>query len=299
MQKKTVDNKTALEKQVLFTILVCAGFLIASFVAMAPYLINGVTLSELQEDPSIVYESSATTLRLSLFLNHLFFFLIPSFIYVFIYFRKDILKGFGLEKAPNLVHLGLAGLFLFCSYPLINLFHYINSFIPLADWMTANEANVAEMLNKIIISDSKVVLILNILLISLMPAIGEELVFRRITQTNLEKILKNGHVAVWISAFIFSVIHFQFEGLFARMGLGAVMGYSYYYTRNFWIPVILHFFNNLLPLLALAILDKDITNTELQETGFNWFLLILPMIGLPIIYLLFKNYNGKRNTNEV
>ena len=161
--------------------------------------------------------------------------------------------------------------------------------------MTANEQNVAEMLNKIIISDSYIVLVLNILLISLMPAIGEEFVFRGITQKNLGKILKNGHIAVWLSAFIFSLIHFQFEGLFARMGLGAIMGYSYYYTRNFWIPIILHFINNLIPLLALAILKEDITDVNKFDSGFNWYLLILPLIGLPIIYFLFKNYNGQRN----
>jgi membrane protease YdiL (CAAX protease family) len=290
-----VNEKSALEKQILFFVLVCVGFLFAAIMSMIPYLIQGISFQELSENPEITYESSASNLRLSLFLNHLFLFLLPSFIYGFYFFKKEILKSFDLHKSPKIVNIILAGLLLFCSYPLINLLHYMNSFIPLADWMKTNEANVAEMLNKIIISDSYVILFLNILLISLMPAIGEELVFRGITQKNLGKILRNGHAAVWISAFLFSVIHFQFEGLLARMGLGAIMGYAYYYTRNFWIPIILHFFNNLIPLLALALFNEDLTQSNSVEEDFNWYFLILPLIGLPLIYFIFKTNNGERN----
>ena len=287
--------KTAGEKQIIFFVMLCVGFLLATAASLVPFLLEGLSFEEITENPSVVYEGSASSIRLSLFLNHLFMFLLPSLIYGVLYFGKDILKGFDLEKPPGPIQVSMAILFLIACYPLVNLFHYINMQIPLMDWMKANEQNVSEMLNKIIISDSKFVLVLNVLLISLMPAIGEELVFRGILQKNFEKILKNGHIAVWISAFLFSAIHMQFEGFLARMVLGAVMGYSYYLSRNFWIPVILHSLNNLVPLLALAVMDTDLTNTMEEGEPFLWVTLILPFLGLPLLYYLYKTINGKRN----
>ena len=53
-------------------------------------------------------------------------------------------------------------------------------------------------------------------------------------------------MAIWIVAFIFSFIHFQFSGFIPRIFLGAFLGYLLYWTNNLWIPVIIHFINNTL-----------------------------------------------------
>ncbi len=290
-----MKNNSAGEKLLLFLVILFVGMLVANLTALSPYLLAGHTFESIQNDPSIIYKGPASLLRTSLFLNQFFSFLLPSLIFGYFFYKNEFFKGFDLNKMPPLVYLALALLFLFASYPLVNLAHYINMQIPLADWMYTNENNVAEMLNKIIRSDSYIVLGLNILLISLLPALGEEMVFRGILQKYMERIFKNGHIAIWISALLFSAIHMQFEGFLARMTLGAVLGYSYYLSRNFWVPVILHFLNNLLPLLALAILNKDLTQNIESSDSFIWSTLILPILGLPILFYLFKRYNDQRN----
>ena len=67
----------------------------------------------------------------------------------------------------------------------------------------------------------------NLFMIALLPAIGEELFFRGALQRSFTKMFSNPHVAIWVTAFIFSAIHMQFFGFFPRLFLGAAFGYIY------------------------------------------------------------------------
>jgi membrane protease YdiL (CAAX protease family) len=77
-----------------------------------------------------------------------------------------------------------------------------------------------------------------------LAALGEELFFRGVLQSLFERYTGNHHVAIWVSAGIFSFIHFQFFGFFPRLFLGAFFGYLYVWNRNIWIPIVAHLFNN-------------------------------------------------------
>ena len=294
-----LDKKHPATRLFYFLILIICGLFLGSIASILPGLLEGITIAEMQENPRIIADSSkSSTLRLSLFLNHLFLFLLPSFIYGAIFFGKDFIKGFELNRSPLLLNISLAILFLLVCYPVVNAVHFLNLQIPLPDWMLNTEQDVAAMLRKIIDSPSKIALVMNILLIAIMPAIGEEMVFRGILQKNIARWTKNPHIGIWIAAFLFSAIHFQFQGFLARMILGAVLGYAYYFTRNFWIPVILHFLNNLIPLIAFVVLSEDITDTSNLTLEFNWLSLILSIVGIPVIIYLFNKINGKREFIE-
>jgi len=102
--------------------------------------------------------------------------------------------------------------------------------------------------------------ILSFFAIAIIPAIGEEMVFRGFFQRELYIYTNNIHLSVWIAAFIFSFIHFQFFGFFPRMILGALFGYMMIWTGSFLVPVMMHFANNSLTLiLMLAYKNQFIT----------------------------------------
>jgi len=282
---------TESEKLIIFLIIFVAGVLLAGLFSAIPFLISDAKISDLSNSEGL-QELSSGFLRLQLFLNHLGMFLLPSFIYgIYVYGKSGFAMGFNLDRSPKSINFILAVLFFLAAYPLVNFIHYINTLIPLAEWMEGTEQNVRETLNKILSSDNKFMLVLNILLISIMPAIGEEFIFRGILQKLISKIFKNGHLGVWIAAFLFSAIHLQFEGFLARMVLGAILGYTFYFTRNLWIPMFLHFLNNLIPLLSFMLMDKDLTDTANFEQGLNWYSLIVPLIGIPIVVYFFLRYN--------
>jgi membrane protease YdiL (CAAX protease family) len=79
--------------------------------------------------------------------------------------------------------------------------------------------------------------------IALIPAIGEELLFRGVIQGSIFK-NTNIHVAVLLTSIIFSAFHLQFYGFLPRMVLGILLGYSLAWSGSLWLPVLIHFINN-------------------------------------------------------
>src|SRR5690606_12799644 len=106
------------------------------------------------------------------------------------------------------------------------------------------EKAAAEITEFLATSDTLPQLLMNILVIGVIAGIGEELIFRGVVLRKLLKGLNNTHVAVWLSAIIFSAIHFQFYGFLPRAMLGALFGYLYVWTGNIRIPIAAHIFNN-------------------------------------------------------
>jgi membrane protease YdiL (CAAX protease family) len=105
--------------------------------------------------------------------------------------------------------------------------------------------------------DSFNLLFVNILMLAIIPALGEELIFRACFQKVFVRWTGNYHVAIWITAIVFSAIHFQFFGFFPRMILGALFGYLFVWSGNIWIPILAHFLNNGMAVLAAFILQQE------------------------------------------
>jgi membrane protease YdiL (CAAX protease family) len=109
--------------------------------------------------------------------------------------------------------------------------------------------------------------ILAFIVIAILPAIGEELVFRGLIQRDFYKATGNIHVAIWASAIIFSAIHLQFYGFLPRMLLGALFGYLYHWSGNLLMPILAHFVNNGFTVVGLyfyqnGTIDLDLENAE-------------------------------------
>ena len=90
----------------------------------------------------------------------------------------------------------------------------------------------------------------SMIVMGLIPALGEEIVFRGMLQPMLSKRC-HSQGAIWITAFIFSAIHLQFYGFLPRLLLGALFGYLYSWTKNLIYPIVAHFLNNSFTLLLL------------------------------------------------
>jgi hypothetical protein len=75
----------------------------------------------------------------------------------------------------------------------------------------------------------------------------------------------NIHLAVWLTAFLFSAIHFQFFGLVPRMVLGALFGYYFYWTGNIWLSVFGHSLNNGLTLVGLYLYKQNLSPIDVED----------------------------------
>jgi len=96
-------------------------------------------------------------------------------------------------------------------------------------------------------------LILSLIALAILPAIGEEFIYRGILVKKITEATGNHHFSIIISGIIFGAIHFQPVPLFAIALMGILFGYIYYYTKNIWYSIIIHFLVNALQILAFYI----------------------------------------------
>ncbi|GGF04302.1 CPBP family intramembrane glutamic endopeptidase [Hymenobacter cavernae] len=102
--------------------------------------------------------------------------------------------------------------------------------------------------------------LIGLLVIAVVPAISEELVFRGVIQRNLVQWFGSRHVGVWTAAVIFSAIHFQFFGFVPRLVLGVLLGYLYEWSGNILVPMAAHFTQNAFQLVLLYLQQRHIGN---------------------------------------
>lgn len=110
-------------------------------------------------------------------------------------------------------------------------------------------------------------LLLNLFMIALIPAIGEELVFRGLIQDHFQAWFRNGHLAIFLTAVIFSLVHFQIYSFLPRFFLGIILGYMMYYGRSIWFPMIGHFVNNSMGVLYYYFQQDIESSGTLDDIG--------------------------------
>ena len=108
--------------------------------------------------------------------------------------------------------------------------------------------------------------LLALVVIALIPAVGEELLFRGVLQNIFRHLTSNTHLAIWLSALLFAAMHFQFYGILPRMLLGALFGYIYWWSGNLLIPMLAHFINNALLLTLLYTNELGRTDFDVEST---------------------------------
>ncbi len=174
-----------------------------------------------------------------------------------------------------------------CAIPAINLLADLNSrFLDwllansdrsreTIEWMKAREEEATVLTERFLQADSLGGLLVNIGLMALLPALAEEMSFRGVLQgvmsrqpsaisRQMSEVSRQrsevSHVAIWVTAFIFSAIHVQFYGFVPRMLMGAMFGYVLAWTGSLWVPIVMHFVNN-----GIAVVSYQISAVSLQE----------------------------------
>jgi membrane protease YdiL (CAAX protease family) len=163
-------------------------------------------------------------------------------------------------------------LLMLVSIPLVLYTYSINKMLPIPESWHLMEAQTDEALKGLLQMNNPLELLGNLVIIALLPAIGEELVFRGVLQQQLLRRMKNPWVALLVSACVFSFIHFQFEGFLPRAMLGFILGWLYWKTQNFWVPVAAHFFNNGLQVFGQYLYGQKVSTIDFeQDIEVPWF----------------------------
>jgi len=217
-------------------------------------------------------------------------------------FRKG-LRSFLTSSKTHWQMFGIV-LFITITFMAVNsAFIYWNANLQFPESMSGFESwarsyeEKAEELTKFMTSFSSTnEFLLAFLVIAILPAIGEEFVFRGMLQQQLLKASNNAHLAIWTTAILFSAFHLQFFGFVPRVLLGALFGYLFYWSGNLWMPMFAHFVNNGFSVIALYLNQKGLVDIDVESTDVvaPWpVIAIFTMISGGLLFYFKKFYNQK------
>jgi len=285
----------------LIYILVLGGAIFLALLIPGIFIFNPET--ELLSDPSFYADKNDILfLRYILIVQHLSIFIIPGVLLIYKLERSDR-DSFLMLNMPGVKDIAYVTLLAFCLIPVTGITGEFNSEMKLPEWLSGVETwmkgkeDTADRLFELILAPDNIgSLAVNLVMIALLPALGEELIFRGIFQKILTKMFSSGHAAVLVTAFVFSAMHFQFYGFIPRFILGIVFGYLFLWSGTIWLPVIAHFFNNAISVIMSYLQAPELTLVQpeiqvMQKIGSVLF----PIVVVSIIMLYFRRKSVVRS----
>lgn len=254
-----LNNVSKKSSIILFFLIFLFGYIFASLLAI---LITGTfsgTMSELN------------ILRISQICGQLFMFIIPTFFYVSLV-KKHPAKTLGFNRVPVYGLIGV--LMILFIVPVNDLLLQWNESITLPESLSSVETFFKEMQKVAEETTGKMLnvsniggLVVNIIMVAVLAAVGEELLFRSLIQPFMIKSFRNVHLGVFFTAVLFSAFHFEFYGFLPRLMLGILLGYMFFYTRSIWTSIIMHFFNNAIIVVLYYLNNIGLTNVDIENFG--------------------------------
>ena len=101
---------------------------------------------------------------------------------------------------------------------------------------------------------------------------------------------KNYHVAVWITAILFSAFHMEFFGFLPRLMLGVLFGYFVVWSGSIWTSVWAHFINNGTAVVVTYLYQhKKITINPDDQHVFNYTGYIISLVIVLFLLYVYRN----------
>ncbi len=285
--------------------------LLIGFLAIGPGL--GLGISSLFYDGNLLLELQKSPPDPSIFLplmitqgiTSLMGLIIIPILYLKFSERKSIVPFFQRERDITKVFaiIPLLGIsFLVAISPITEWnmsFQFPEVLKEFGSWARVQEDKLMEMTKLLTNFNSSSEFILGLVVIAVLPGIGEELVFRGLIQNELCRSSKNIHVAIWVSAFLFSAIHMQFFGFVPRLLLGALFGYLYYWSGNLLIPMVAHFFHNGFTLTMIYLYNQGSTdiNIDSEESAPEFLVALCGVVTFMLLYFFRKHYTLEQRSS--
>lgn len=263
------ENKN-LFVQILFLLLfMLGGILIFSALGQLVCLLSfpGSNMGEAINSPGY--------LRLTQIFSSTGLFLIPALLFSYCHDKKWFSYN-ALDTKPHFLLVNMVLLLSLTLLPIVALLSQWNQTVKFPDALSGLERQLqsweaaAERIQSILLmKHTYPALIANLLVMAVLPAFCEELMFQGTIQPLLTQWSKRPHVAVWLTALIFSFIHFEFYGFLPRLLLGAYLAYLFYWSRSLWLPILAHFLHNALSILIdFTLRGRGVSTDNIRLTDF-------------------------------
>lgn len=215
-------------------------------------------------------------------------FLVPAWVLAWIFGKKPgtYLKT---NKGFLIISLILVVVMVFLIQPFINLTAVANRLLVLPSsmndvqtWMMESEKSAEINTLAFLEVSSGWILVFNIVMVGVLPAIAEEFFFRGVIQKLFVDWSKNLHLGILFSALLFSAFHMQFYTFLPRLIMGIYLGYLFVWSGSMWIPVFAHFVNNSVGVVGIYLLHNNYLGEQIEATELTGSLIITGLISVVI-----------------
>ena len=227
-------------------------------------------------------------MKLLQFFNALGVFIVPSIL--FLHFRG--VSFYTYLKLNSSVYIkGVLAIFIMAlaMIPVANFLGALNAMLPLPEFLSflkEIEAQTLLITEQFLIMNTLKDLFLMLGLIGFVAAVGEELLFRGVLQNLFQEWFASPHIAIWLTAFLFSVIHLQYHAVLPRFVLGALIGYVYVNSGSLRSAMLLHFFYNSTLVLLTFFIQHGGLDASWEEVGAEGLMLALISVLVLCVLLL-------------
>jgi membrane protease YdiL (CAAX protease family) len=236
--KGIYENKSSASKVSILFLLIVVSVILHTLLAVALVALFTNNSMSLIQNQDLSNQVSVNYLKLMQLFSGVGLFITPTLLYA--YLTGFDFKFTSITRQNTILVIAIMMLIV----PFVGLLLEWNMRIPFPDYLLRFDVNSEAIVEAFLKMSTIWDLLYTLIVIAVVPAIGEELLFRGYLQQKVGRWLKNPHTAIIITAFLFSAIHLDIQGIIPRFVLGVLLGYLYYWSKSLWLPIFAHFVNN-------------------------------------------------------
>jgi len=289
--KGIYENKSSASKVGILFLLIFVSVVLHTLLAVAVGALFADSGMALIQNQDLSNQASINYLKLMQLFSGVGLFITPTLLYA--YLTNFDFKFFKLSRQNTILAIAI----MLLITPFIGLLLEWNMMIPSPEWLLQFDINSEAFVTAFLQMSNIWDLLFTLLVLAIVPAIGEELLFRGYLQQKLGNWLSNPHTAILITAFLFSAIHFHFQGMIPRFVLGALLGYLFYWSNSLWLPILAHFVNNAQAVILSYPSFKIDSGpySLLSETKIDPMMALFSLVSAAfLLYVLHKNISIKK-----
>jgi membrane protease YdiL (CAAX protease family) len=246
-----------------------------------------------------VTADNVTMMRVFTMGGQVLFILIPTIVFArMLDVRSSSVFPWRTPRAGETIFAVLSLLFL---QEVLQIYLFFQDRIPLPEsvrkMLEPTEKMIEEMFRTLVSASSIPELLFVVLVVSVTPAIIEELLFRGVVQSSFARRMAPVRAAIW-TGIIFGIFHFNPFALIPLMILGCFFGFVRMRSKTMILPMTLHFLNNALAVVvAFYQMDDKMVVGATQGEGINTAAILAQLFLFSALFAVtFSSY--LRLTNE-
>ena len=285
MKFPLIKDTTPGKKLLIFMLLLIFGLIFSSVLGAFVVMVNGGGITDINN------------LQIAQIISQIVGLLLPAVFYVMLVKEKPF-NYLGFNKLPTWSLLGIVAMY--TVIPFLGMVNDWNDAIVFPESMRAIEeylrdiqVRADEVINIFIGQGS---LFSSLMIVAVLAAVSEEILFRSVIQKAFIKLFNNPHIAIVVTAFIFSAFHLEIFGLVPRFILGIMLGYMFWLSGSIFPSMLMHFVNNATIVMLYYMNTRGFIDIDVEHFGStdNILVIILSLITTVAIFITCWRLKTKR-----